>query len=90
MKKKIIKLINNERLSIRISSQKGCAIANSDICHVVNADKKACTTYAYDECGKDYSACSQGADDICTVYDSGISCSGPGSEDECRTDYAAD
>lgn len=89
MTKKLIKLINNERLDAKIMSQKACAAANNDICTVETADKYTCTTYAYDYCGKDYSACSEGADDVCYTYDSGISCSGPGAEDNCNYDYAA-
>ncbi len=78
MKKRLIKLINDERQRAGVKSSKGCTTGAVDICNQIDA--AYCTTYAYDECRKDYAACSAGADDYC-AYTDRSSCSGPGAED---------
>ncbi len=78
--KKIIKLINNERLAAKTAPSKACTSGAVDICYIV--DSAHCSTYAYDDCDKDYSACHAGADDICiTNKDHDIGCSGAGEVD---------
>lgn len=82
MSKKLIKLINDERLNAKITSAKAdCSGGAVDICTVSNYDNADCSTYAYDKCGKDYSACYDGADDVCTNVDADTPCSGAGVED---------
>lgn len=83
MKKRMIKLINDERTKASLTAQKGCESGTTDLCSW--RDKADCTTYAYDSCDKDYSACIQGATDICTTDHA--SCFGSGVTDECGTDY---
>lgn len=80
MNKKVIKLINNERLNTRISSMKGqgCYNGAEDICSWV--DDARCSNFAYDKCGKDYAACREGADDICYNVDETV-CAGAGADD---------
>ena len=80
MNKKVIKLINNERLNTRISSTKalGCYNGAEDTCKWV--DDARCSNFAMDDCGKDYAACRNGADDICYNVDETI-CVGPGVDD---------
>ena len=73
MSKKLIKLINNERINLSIKSQKAvepddnahCKDDSVDIC--VYVDNAACSIYANDQCGKDYAACMEGAWDLCTA-----------------------
>ena len=69
MKKKIIKLINNERINKRLLSAKSCEgdSTATDFCEF--ADNAQCTVYAYDNCGKDYAACYNGANDNCSQVD---------------------
>ena len=80
MIKKIIKLINNERIKPNVRMAKACTVVSgaTDVC--VYVDQEHCTTYAFDKCGKDYNACSAGADDVCSYIDYSA-CSGPGAED---------
>ena len=88
MKKKTIKLVNNERIATKISSVKACATTSYDVCGVDGYDVATCHTYAFDECGKDYQYCSEGADDICVYIDRGSVCSGAGTVDKCDpSDY---
>ena len=78
MKKKLISLINNERTNIAIHSAKAsgnCTVGATDICSY--EDYAHCTTYAYDYCGKDYTACHNREDDICYNIDTTV-CFGPG------------
>ncbi len=82
MKKRFIKLINDERQRAELKPSKGCASAY-DVCQEI--DSAHCSSYAYDECRKDYRACSKGADDVCDYVDRGY-CSGEGAEDNCYTD----
>ena len=64
--KKIIKLINNERMSAKIASISACSVGAIDICHQL--DYAHCTTHAYDYCTKaDYGMCSNWEDDVCGI-----------------------
>ena len=77
--KKILKLVNNERVNFKLVSRKACDSTSTDICPHI--DYAACSSYAYDECSKeDYAGCYQGADDICT-YDA-EACGGAGGYDD--------
>ena len=79
MSKKLIKLINGERINTRIASQKACTENATDIC--THEDNAECAAFAYDYCHKDYAACRNGADDVCYAnYDYSV-CVGPGAED---------
>ena len=67
--KRTLKLINNERINVRVASKKAvftCDSTSEDICwHIDNAH---CGTYAYDKCTvEDYAACQEGAEDRCSV-----------------------
>ena len=84
MVKKIIKLINNERLKIKVVATKACDSTSSDTCSVYS-DNASCYLYAEDTCTKDYAGCSEGANDICT-YDYQSDCIGPTATDTCGTD----
>lgn len=69
----MIKLINNERKSAKISSMKAvgnCTIFSTDECEI--QDYAHCTTYAYDKCGKDYAACFEGGYDLCENRDTDL------------------
>lgn len=86
MNKKIIKLINNERMNLSIKSKKAlddaarCKDDSVDICAYI--DNAACSTYATDKCNKDYAGCMEGAWDICTaVYRDTDLCIGAGVSD---------
>ena len=80
MKKKLVKLINNERVNSKLVSEKACSTDASDYC--VYIDMADCTTDALDHCYKDYAACHEGADDVCTYnYDYSDNCIGVGVED---------
>ena len=84
MKKKIIKLINNEKTKTNLNSAKACDLMSSDECS--EKDNAECTLHATDTCTKDHAACSFEATDICT-YDFD-SCSGVNEYDTCGTDYS--
>ena len=76
---KILKLINNERKNITLTSSKACSSGAYDKC-TSGEDYADCTLFAYDVCTKkDYAACYEGADDYCGV-DTTV-CGGPGAED---------
>lgn len=83
MKTHILKLINNERTNVRISSKKGYSICPSnayDYCPSVSTDMAMCGTFAFDRCTKkDYAGCQEGADDTCTIDTT--ACVGAGQED---------
>ena len=82
MKKKLISLINNERINTAIHSAKAsdvCTVGATDICYA-DENHAHCTTYAYDVCGKDYYACSEKAEDVCYNIDTTV-CSGLGAKD---------
>ena len=74
--KKIINLINNERINTLIHSKKAvtdnaaCYNGAADICSYIDND--GCSIYAHDNCQKDYA-----------------SCVGVESVDICSIDYAA-
>ena len=79
MKKRFIKLINDEKLSKKLTSAKACTEGARDYCPVPE-DYADCTTYALDSCRKeDHAACYDGADDTCSI-DHTV-CFGPGAED---------
>ncbi len=82
MKTRILKLINNERTNVRIASKKGNGICDKGAVDVYFGGPNLawCSTYAYDECNKDYGACWDGADDICNV-DNNSPCHGAGARD---------
>lgn len=61
--KKIIKLINDERINVKIQSSKSCDTISYDLCAVY--DGTSCASYSYDKCNKDYAACTGGATDTC-------------------------
>lgn len=71
--KKIIKLINNERINIKVRSAKAtydppCDSTSDDYCSEV--DNAICTIGSYDLCVKDYAGCTNHSTDYCaTVYD---------------------
>lgn len=82
--KKIIKLINDERLNASIQSQKAdnnadCSEGANDVCYYI--DNAGCSVYANDVCGKDYAACIEGAQDICNNYRDIDLCIGAGVND---------
>lgn len=83
MKKKIIKLINNERTNKKITSVKGCDATSTDYCYEL--DHAECTVYAYDDCSKDYEGCSSSANDLCAL-DFYSDCIGSGVTDKCLHD----
>ena len=62
--KRIIKLINNERVCAKTVSGKGCDNTSSDICP--NEDYAACQVFSYDMCEtKDLAACVVYSADYC-------------------------
>lgn len=65
--KKMIKLINSERINAKIESSKACASTSYDECS--NVDEAHCSQYSYDRCGKDYAACYNNSYDYCTGTD---------------------
>lgn len=81
MSKKVIKLINNERLNTKVVAAKSCDSTSVDICSGNTYDKAQCSVYAYDDCGKDYAACYEGANDICANIDNNAPCHGAGAHD---------
>jgi len=86
MKIKFIKLINNERIKRKLTASKACDSTSVDSC--IYEDNAHCKVYAYDECGKDYAACTQGADDYCEQRDSSSDyCHAPGIEDTKTEPY---
>ena len=81
MTKRYVKLINNERIDAKITSAKACTVGAKDHCTVANYDLAQCTTYAVDTCGKDHSACYDGAHDVCYNIDNNAPCFGAGEMD---------
>jgi len=62
--KKTLKLINNERLSIRAKAAKGCDSTSADQCY--DNDFAACYIYSTDICTKkDLASCFNHAIDVC-------------------------
>ena len=62
MTKKIIKLINNERITTKIASAKACDATSEDHCKY---DYAMCTIGSYDLCVKDYAGCTNHSFDYC-------------------------
>lgn len=88
MKKKIIKLINNERTNKKIISAKGCDTTSFDECATQNYDNAHCTIYSYDQCVKgDYAACTNSSIDYCSYDHAG--CYQNQSQDTCEIDWNA-
>ena len=89
MKLKYIKLINNERLSKKIGSNKACTYDDtSSKCITDNTDFAVCTVYSNDICSKeDHAGCTNNSNDYCT-YDH-AACYEAGSWDYCYTDLIA-
>ena len=67
--KKLIKLINSERIHRNIVSEKAtdCSGYSTDICNV--RDFATCTVNSYDVCGKDYAGCYNNSYDYCSYKD---------------------
>ena len=67
--KRMLKLINNERINVRVVSKKAvswCDSTSVDDCR--NLDYAHCGTYAYDKCTvKDLAACQEHATDKCSI-----------------------
>ena len=82
--KKIIKLINHERSNTAVVSKKAlyCDSDSFDMCS--KDDVSGCTSYSYDNCGKDYTSCRQYAFDYCANLDDDRPCSGQGASDICN------
>lgn len=66
--KKTIKLINNERLNTKLTSQKACLADSYDYCSG-GIDIYACMSNSYDVCNKDYASCSGESYDLCEQTD---------------------
>ncbi len=62
--KKIIRLINNERMNRRIESSKACDATSTDVC--AEKDNASCTISSYDLCIKDYKSCTNNSIDFCS------------------------
>lgn len=65
--KKIIKLINNERMSRKILANKACDTTSTDMC--IELDYAQCIVNSYDVCIKDLAGCYYGSEDYCTNID---------------------
>ena len=65
--KKVIKLINDERVVLKRASAKACDATSTDICHEI--DNAYCIVNSYDVCTKDFAACSYDSEDYCTYID---------------------
>ena len=65
--KKMIRLINDEHKTPRITSAKGCNTGATDVCEEI--DMAECYLWAVDVCVKDYkdAHCGWGAEDYCTI-----------------------
>ncbi len=62
---KIIKLINNERMTKTIAPNKACDETSSDVCTGSHTDFAECTIYSEDRCIKDYAGCTNNSFDYC-------------------------
>ena len=67
MKKKMIKMINNERVNAKLTSQKACDADSYDVC--TYQDEAACAVNSYDKCGKDFALCYSNSYDLCNGTD---------------------
>ena len=70
--KKVIKLINDEHVSLKVASAVGCDATSTDICEVV--DYAECVNNSYDYCKKDYAGCFNNATDMCPTSQDINSC----------------
>lgn len=62
--KKTLKLINNERLSLRAKAAKGCDSTSTDHCY--SYDLAECTLFSTDICNKyDLKPCHENSIDMC-------------------------
>lgn len=81
--KKIIKLINNERMNNRVTSAKAsgssCTGTATDFCSSI--DNAFCSVGAVDLCVKDYAACTRQAVDYCAPEYDLQACMGYGATD---------
>ncbi len=63
--KKMIRLINNERVGARAISAKGCDSSSTDHCYY--EDNAQCQVYSIDICStKDLAGCYSHAEDVCS------------------------
>lgn len=62
--KRIIKMINNERLNVKQQPQKACDSSSTDYC--TSIDHSSCTINSYDYCQKDMAGCTNDSYDHCT------------------------
>ena len=81
--KRIIKLINNERLAAKIQASKACVVGSYDYC-TTNVDNGTCTQNSYDLCNKDHAGCTNYSYDNGSISDH-QGCY-TGSEDRCGID----
>lgn len=66
--KRFIRLINSERINVKLASSKACDITSEDKC--TELDTADCTINSYDVCTKDLAACYNKGYDYCsTLYD---------------------
>ena len=72
--RKIIKLVNNERINRRVESEKACDATSVDICQ--KYDYADCTLGSTDICVKDYAGCSNGYYDYCPEVEDYTICLG--------------
>jgi len=84
--KKVIKLINNERVKRSVMSAKASLYpcedpTATDVCTVVNYDNAHCTVGATDLCTKDLAACTKYAVDYCDPGYDVHACIGSGNTD---------
>lgn len=63
--KRIIKMINNERLNVKRHPQKACDSGSYDFC--TNIDNASCVINSYDYCQKDLAPCVSNSYDKCTI-----------------------
>ena len=62
--KKMIKLINDERVNAKAVSAKSCDETSQDYCY--SGDFAECQVYSFDVCGtKDLAACYSHSQDVC-------------------------
>ena len=66
--KKIVKLINGERVNRALTASKACDATSTDICAEKNYDYAHCTVYSTDLCVKDYAGCTEHTIDYCSGY----------------------
>ena len=88
--RKIIKLINNERVNRKVSVRKACDATSIDICEefdfqsctVSSTDicikdlQGACANSSYDSCTRDYVGCDNASNDYCAALSDVSGCIG--------------